>query len=367
MPPLYKPMIFLGQSTFYRRLTAFALALGLVGQLFLPALALADPPLADPSPADITVGPPAPDATVPDASDFGPPAELAPLAPGTPKNPQQILAEKRKQDAIACQAESTAGSGFSALTGDSLQNGLASDIGTALPSILDDALRNDLPGRLQTALHKELGSIVSDGLKRELPLRLAPGIQRITRELTPEQANARLQEIVPGTEQTHFAQLLSNVLLGTGGEESSLLQDILHNGVQTRLPRLVGESVRGSLGAHLGPGLDRSTEVFIRGQFGGQIGSLVSDVFEIIIPYFGQLLKSTQGSIEGIKSSISGIQASFSNPLAILSIPGQISQLQTQIKELQQQASSVSQFIDWLKERKTNQQQMTDEKFFYLR
>ena len=333
------------QPTFRRSLIALALVFGLVGQLFLPALALADPPLADPSPADITVGPPAPDATVPDASDFGPPAELAPLAPGTPKNPQQILAEKRKQDAIACQAESTAGSGFSALTGDSLQNGLASDIGTALPSILDDALRNDLPGRLQTALHKELGSIISDGLKRELPLRLAPRIQGLTQTQLENQ----------------FPTLLRNILLGTGGEESSLLQDILRNGVQTRLPRLVGESVRGSLGAHLGPGLDRSTEVFIRGQFGGQIGSLVSDVFEIIIPYFGQLLQSIQGSIEGIKSSISGIQASFSNPLAILSIPGQISQLQTQIKELQQQASSVSQFIDWLKERKTNQQQMTDE------
>src|SRR3989344_5073583 len=337
MPPLYKPMIFLGQSTFYRRLTAFALALGLVGQFFLPALALADPPLADPSPADITVGPPAPDATVPDASDFGPPAELAPLAPGTPKNPQQILAEKRKQDAIACQAESTAGSGISALTKDSLQNGLASDIGTALPSILDDALRNDLPGRLQTALHKELGSIVSDGLKRELPLRLAPGIQRITRELTPEQANARLQEIVPGTEQTHFAQLLSNVLLGTGGEESSLLQDILHNGVQTRLPRLVGESVRGSLGAHLGPGLNRSTEVFVRGQLGGPIGSMISDAFGFFVDYVPQLVDSIRASVQtALSGALQAIQEIF-RKLAeageILKVIGDQKRIQQQVTE----------------------------------
>ncbi|MEK7208677.1 MAG: hypothetical protein AAB677_00250 [Patescibacteria group bacterium] len=333
------------QQTFHRSLIALALAVGLIAQMFWPAMVLADPPLADPALDNTTVGPPAPDAITPDASDFGPPAELAPLPPGTPKNPQQILAEKRKQDAIACQAESSAGGGLSALTQDSLQNGLAKDIGTALPSILDDALRNDLPGRLQTALHKELGSIVSDGLKRELPLRLAPRIQGLTQTQLENQ----------------FPTLLRNILLGTGGEESSLLQDVLRNGVQTRLPRLVGESVRGSLGAHLGPGLDRSTEIFIRGQFGGQIGSMVSDVFEIIIPYFGQLLQSIQGSIEGIKSSITSMQASFSNPLAILSLPGQISQLQMQIKELQQQFSSVSQFIDWLKERKNNQQQLTDD------
>ncbi len=323
--------------------------------LLVPPLAVFAQPTELP-PEDTVVGPPAPDLVGQPGGPAGPPSDLAPLPPGRPKNPAQILAEARRDDARACQAESTVGAGGSALKPESLQNGLADDIGKSLPPIVNEALTNDLPVRLQGALQRELPSIVSDGLRRELPLRLAPGIQRLTQGLTPEQASARLREIVPGTNQTQFAQLLNNVLLGTGGEESSLLQDILRDGLEVRLPRLVAESARGSLGAHLGPGLNRSTEIFVRGQFGGMIGQTVSRILGSFTDYVEILL----ALIESVKTSLQNIRASIGALLRsgdILALGSIISE----IEALGQKIAELGQFLTWLGRAEANQQQITDD------
>jgi len=323
--------------------TAAMLILALLAQFLAPLTVFAEP--TELPPEDTFVGPPAPDIVGLPGGPAGPPSELAPLPPGRPKNPAQILAEARRDDARACQAESTAGTGVSALKPESLQNALAQDIGQSLPPILNDTLTNDLPVRLQGALQRELPSILTDGLRRELPRRLAPRIQGLTQ----------------GQLQNQFPTLLRNVLLGTGGEESSLLQDILRDGLEVRLPRIAAESVRGSLDARLGPGLSSATEVFVRGQFGGEIERMMKDVFGFIIPYIGELLNSVNASIEGIKATITGLQASFTSLSGILSIPSQIAQLTQQVNDLIQKAKEIEAFINWLKDREGNQEQLTDD------
>ncbi|MBI2100636.1 MAG: hypothetical protein HYT47_01285 [Candidatus Vogelbacteria bacterium] len=319
--------------------TAAILILTLLGQFLAPLTAFAQP--TDLPPAETVVGPPAPDIVGLPGGPAGPPSELAPLPPGRPKNPAQILAEARRDDARACQAESTAGTGVSALKPESLQNGLADDIGQALPPIVSDALTNDLPRRLQTALQRELPSIVSDGLRRELPPLLAEKIQLLNQEQL-------------GNFETHFPDLLNDTI-------REALPGILTDGIETRLPRLVGESVRGSLGARLGPGLNNATEIFVRAEFGGQINDQISEIFGFMISYIGDLFNSVNASIEGLRATVTALQSSLTSLTGILSIPGQINQLIQQINDLRQKATEIGQFITWLQNRQANQEQMTED------
>ncbi|MBI2097830.1 MAG: hypothetical protein HYT46_02785 [Candidatus Vogelbacteria bacterium] len=319
--------------------TAAILTLALLGQFLAPLTVLAEP--TDLPPIDTSIGPPTRDTVGQPGGPAGPPSELAPLPPGRPKDPAQILAEARRDDARACQAESTAGTGISALKPESLQNGLAEDIGQALPPIVNDALTNDLPRRLQTALQRELPSIVSDGLRRELPQRLAEKIQL-------------LNQTQLGDFENEFPTLLNDAI-------SEALPGILTDGIETRLPRLVGESVRGSLGARLGPGLNNAAEIFVRAEFGGRIGGQITEIFGFMISYIGDLLNSVNASIEGLRSTVTALQSSLTSLTGILSIPGQINQLIQQINDLVQKATEIGQFITWLQNRQANQEQMTED------
>lgn len=323
-----------------RVITAVILILSLLAQFLPPLTVFAEP--TELPPEDMTTGPPEEDGVGLPGGPAGPPSELAPLPPGRPKNPAQILAEARRDDARACQAESTAGTGFSAFNTDSLQNALADDIGQALPPIVNEALTNDLPVRVQTALQRELPSIITDGLRRELPLRLAPQLQGLTRVQYENQ----------------FPTLLNQTI-------KDALPDILTNGLQTRLPRIVAESARGSLGAHLGPGLNNSTAVFVRGQFGGQIGQMTSLIFEIILPYVDELISSITAIGEGMIASGKALKESFAqciqNPLMCAQALQQGLQLIEQGKELKAKADEILVFLNWLKDIETNQQQLNDD------
>ncbi|MBI4136420.1 MAG: hypothetical protein HY481_02675 [Candidatus Vogelbacteria bacterium] len=328
----------------FHTFTAAILTLALLGQFLAPLAAFAQS--TELPPADTSVGPPSPDIVGLPGGPAGPPSDLAPLPPGRPKNPAQILAEARRDDARACQAESTAGTGVSAFKPESLQNALADDIGKSLPPILDDTLKNDLPIRLQSALQRELGSIVSDGLRRELPRRLAPQLQGLTQVQYENQFPTILNETI-----------------------KDALPDILRDGLDVRLPRIAAESVRGSLGARLGPGLNSATEVFVRAQFGGEISGKISEIFGFMVSYIGDLISSITAMGEGMIASGTALQNSlatcfgggFSGLSSCAQALEQGKQLVAQGRALIDKTKEIGEFLTWLQNRQANQEQMTED------